>query len=193
MIAVERAPVGQMTLEEFIRLYDRDNRFELIDGERIPLMPTVAIHSVFIRTMFLILYQHAVAHTLGEVFTETTFVLMHGSAWVKGSRVPDLLFISAAKWEQYTTETPDWEGKPIAALPDLVVEIVSPNDLYSDIQARVDRYLADGVALVWVVDPGRAVVLTYAVGQYHTLGKDETLTGGDVLPGLAIPLKELFK
>ena len=40
---------------------------------------------------------------------------------------------------------------PIA--PDLAVEVVSPNDLYSEVEEKVDDYLAAGVRLVWVIDP----------------------------------------
>src|SRR5947209_1116630 len=37
--------------------------------------------------------------------------------------------------------------------PDLAVEVVSPNDLYSEVRAKVEEYFAAGVRLVWVIDP----------------------------------------
>lgn len=192
MAAIERIP--ELTLEEFSRLYDQEGPFEIIDGERIPKMPNIARHSVFIRALFRLLDAFCVVNALGEVFNETTFVLTHGSSWVKGSRIPDLMFFSAEKWAQYTTETEGWEDKPFVLLPDLVIEVVSPNDLYSDIQSRVNRYLADGIRMVWVVDPRRKQVMVYdGGGHYATLGVGDALTGGDVLPGFTTALSELFK
>lgn len=192
MAAIER--VQDLTLEEFSRLYDQEGPFEIIDGERLPKMPNIARHSLMIRMLFVLLYQHSIANALGEVFNETTFVLTHGSSWVKGSRIPDLMFFSAEKWAQYTAATEGWEDKPFVLLPDLVIEVVSPNDLYSDIQSRVNRYLGDGIRKVWVVDPRRKQVMVYdGSGHYSTLGMADTLTGNDVLPGFTVALNELFK
>ena len=191
MSAIER--VEPMTLEEFARLYEQEGPFELIDGERRLLMPPVAIHGFTIRALFLLLYNFCVTHNLGEVITEMPFVLTYDSNWVKGSRVPDLMFFAAARWQQYTQTTPDWQGKPFVIVPDLAVEVVSQNDQYTDIQDKVDRYLADGVRLVWVVDPQRLRVGVYDGQHYVSLSVDENLTGGDVLPGLSIALKTLFE
>jgi len=50
---------------------------------------------------------------------------------------------------------------PIA--PDLAVEVVSPHDLYSEVEAKVNDYLGAGVSLVWVVDPPTRSVRVHAV------------------------------
>ena len=62
----------------------------------------------------------------------------------------------------------DWQFKPFVIVPDLCVEIVSANDNYQDVDAKVDRYLSDGVKLVWVMR-------NQSVAVFSRL----TLTGGD--------------
>ena len=185
--------VEQLTIEEYVRLYEREGPFEIIDGERRSLMPPVLIHVLAIRTLFRLLDAYCVANRLGEVITEMPFVLTYNADWVKGSRVPALMFITAARWEQYVKQTPDRQYKPIILVPDLVVEVVSPNDLYSEIQNKVDHYLADGVRLIWVFDPQRSRVSVYEGERFATLGEDAILSGGEVIPGFETQLAEFFQ
>jgi Uma2 family endonuclease len=112
---------------------------------------------------------------------------------MKGSRVPDLMFFAAARWQKYIIDTADFEGKPFVLVPDLAVEVVSPNDLYTEIQDKVDRYLNDGVRLIWVIDSQRKRVTVYEGDHYTTLGQEMMLTEGDVIPGLSLPLANLFQ
>jgi len=184
--------VQLMTLDEFIREYTKAP-FELVNGERRPIMPNVAIHQWTLRAIFRALDQLCAAQGLGEVFFEGPFVEMYGSQWVKGSRTPDLMFFSAAKWAQYTAEMANWQGKPFVLIPDLAVEVVSPNDSYVELEEKVDEYIAKGVALIWVIDPQRKRARVYQGGQETRLGENDTLTGGDLLPGLQIKLADLFK
>lgn len=191
MSAVER--IERLTLDEFVRLYEQYGPFEIINGERRPLMPPVAIHGLMIRLLWRILDAFCVANKIGEVVTEMPFVLTYDSEWVKGSRVPDLMFFAATRWQKYTAETDDWERKPFIIVPDLAIEVVPPNDSFSEVQEKVEHYLSDGVRLVWVVDPMRERVTTYSGGRFTTLGKTDSLSGGDVIPGLEIQLAAVFK
>lgn len=67
MSAIEQ--LDQINIEEFIRRYQQQP-FELIEGELKPIMPPVAMHGLMVRALFVLLYQHCVAHELGEVITE---------------------------------------------------------------------------------------------------------------------------
>lgn len=183
--------VELMTLDEFIAAY-HDEPFELVDGERRLLMPNVLGHQFLIRAIFRLLDAFCIAHALGEVIIEGPFVELFRSQWVKGSRTPDLMFISAARWTQYLTDNPDWEAKPSLLIPDLAVEIISPNDRFGEVQDKVDEYLRKGVRLIWVFDPERQRVHVYQGDRHQTLEKTETLNGSDVLPGFEVPLTELF-
>jgi Uma2 family endonuclease len=77
--------------------------------------------------------------------------------------------------------------------PDLAVEVVSPNDLYYEVEEKVEEYLRAGVALVWVVNPPTGSVRVHrADGTVTDLGEDDELTGEDVLPGFHCQVKDLF-
>jgi Uma2 family endonuclease len=78
--------------------------------------------------------------------------------------------------------------------PDLAVEVLSPNDLASDVQVKVLDYLGAGVALVWVVDPPSRSVWVYRPdGSGEFLQEQATLDGGSVLPGFACPVAAIFE
>ncbi len=78
-------------------------------------------------------------------------------------------------------------------VPDLVVEVVSPNDEVDEFEAKLDDYRQAGVALIWVILPGprRAQVLT--PNSRADIPQDGELDGGEILPGFIIRLSELFK
>jgi Uma2 family endonuclease len=77
--------------------------------------------------------------------------------------------------------------------PDLVVEIASPNDAYTELRDKVDEWLQAGVQVVWVVDPQRRTVEVFQPDQpIRVLREGDTLTGDPVLPDFQLPLSELF-
>jgi Uma2 family endonuclease len=184
--------VEHLTIEEFVRLYEQNGAFEIIDGEWREIMPPVMIHGIIVRTLFLALYNYCQSKQLGEVLQEMPFVLNYDSSWVKGSRSPDVMFFEKSRWDEYVIQVPDWAKKPAILVPDLVVEVISQNDNYSDLNRKVQIYRQDGVKLIWVVDPAKKSVDVYQGNQITTLEADSTLTGSDVLPNLEISLSELF-
>jgi Uma2 family endonuclease len=85
------------------------------------------------------------------------------------------------------------EGFPVGA-PDLAVEILSPTDNPIDIQQKVRDYLEGGARLIWIIAPQAKTVTVYrADGSARLLRENDSLEGEDVLPGLRIPLAELFR
>ena len=77
--------------------------------------------------------------------------------------------------------------------PDLAVEIVSPNESGVDLDEKVAEYLAAGTRIVWVAYPKtRHVVAHYANGEIRNFTADQILDAGDLLPGLEIPVKDIF-
>lgn len=184
--------IEQMTLDEYVRLYEQEGAFEIIDGERKPLMPPVAIHGLIVQALFLIIYNFCQKNHLGKVIQEMPYVLSYNSNWVKGSRVPDVMFFAKERWETYIEEIENWPRKPFVIIPDFVIEVVSQNDPYTEVQQKVEIYQGDKVRLIWVVDPMRQKVAVYEGERYLTLGVEETLSGSEVIPGLQISLKDLF-
>jgi Uma2 family endonuclease len=105
-------------------------------------------------------------------------------------RRPDMAFVSYDRWEEdLPIQQAAWQ-----VVPDLAVEVVSPNDLAVELMDRLDDYFRAGVRLVWVIYPrhGRVFVHTPPKGIAY-LDAADTLDGGDVLPGFKLPLAELFR
>ncbi len=179
-----------MPLDEFIRL-SNDNPFEIINGERYPKLPTVGGHNYVMRLIFRLLSEQ-----IGESFFEATYVLPdhYDSNWVTGSRTPDLMFINTERWTEYVKADSDWRDKPFTLVPDLLIEVVSPTDMVSKLDEKIDAYLADGVRLILVVDPQRrkAVVYSPDAEQPLHLAGDAQIDLSDVIPGLQIALPSLF-
>ena len=77
--------------------------------------------------------------------------------------------------------------------PDLAVEVISPNDLAWEVEAKVEEYLRAGVRLVWVIDPHtRTVRVHRADGTAGRLRQEDELSGEDVIPGFRCAVRDLF-
>lgn len=184
-----------MPLDEFLQL-SHEQEFELINGERRPKLATVFGHSETIRFLFRRMDAHVSSNELGEVFSETTFILPDtgDSDWVTGSRIPDLMFYTGNKVAEYKAKHPDYRERPLPLVPDFVIEVVSPTDKVSELDEKIDAYLAEGVRLIWVIDPQRRKATVYApdMEQPRHLVGDAMLDASDVLPGFQVKLSSLF-
>jgi Uma2 family endonuclease len=82
----------------------------------------------------------------------------------------------------------------IEGVPELLVEILSPNDTVEQIDEKIDAYLDAGIALVWIIDPRRRTAMIYQPGkQPRLVTENDDLEGGDVLPGFSVRFAELFE
>jgi Uma2 family endonuclease len=125
-------------------------------------------------------------HRLGGALfaAETGFRIVRDPDTV---RAPDVAYVSAARLTQARVA-----GYPDLA-PDLVVEVVSPNDRASEIHAKVMQWLQAGTQLVWVLySASRSVVAHRPDGEARVLQADDTLDGGAVLPGFTCQVADLF-
>jgi Uma2 family endonuclease len=77
--------------------------------------------------------------------------------------------------------------------PDLVAEVLSPNDTAYAVDQKIGEYLRAGVRLIWVVNPEQHTVRIHRLdGSVAALGEQDALDGEDVLPGFTCRLSELF-
>ncbi len=170
--------------------------FELIDGEVCLMSPSVSRHSVLIRALFRALDGLTAQSDQWEAFSEVTFVPPEQAAanWLRDSLVPDLALFDKAAFAAWRSQTPDADERPIALIPALVAEVLSPHDRHSEVARKVQRYLALGVQLVWIVDPHVPQVAVYRRGsnQVTLLSPADALSAPDLLPELRLPLAQLF-
>ena len=67
-------------------------------------------------------------------------------------------------------------------------------DRYGDLCDRVDEYLACGVSLVWILEPGFRTVTVYRPDAEPVLfNRTQTLSADPVLPGFSCPVSDLFR
>jgi Uma2 family endonuclease len=106
-------------------------------------------------------------------------------------RRPDVAFVSANRWplDREIPTTGDW-----AIVPDLAVEVISPNDIFKDVLTKLQEYFQYGVQLVWAVVPEAQQVYVYdSPTQVRILTVRDTLTGSMILPEFHLPLVSLFQ
>ena len=181
-----------MPLDQFIQRFADDGPFELIAGEVLPMAPNVSGHSRVIKRLFLLLHPFE-AQGLGEVFTETTFAITDEAHWVRGARVPDVMWIDAKRLKAFYAQ-PDADTKPFTLVPNIAAEVVSPTDRYSEVNRKAELYLSDGVQLVWVIDPQQQTIHVYTAGSstITVLSGEDNLTGRSLLPGFTVAVRAVF-
>jgi Uma2 family endonuclease len=79
-------------------------------------------------------------------------------------------------------------------VPDLAIEVISPNDQYVDVVKKADLYLQDGIQRVWLVEPQTEIITVQSADntQQRIYRMGDTLTDDELLPGLVISLAVLF-
>jgi len=104
-------------------------------------------------------------------------------------RVPDVCFIS---WKRFPGEKLPKVPVPSLA-PNLAIEILSVGNTPGEMARKLREYFEAGVELVWYIDPRKRTVEEFtAIDQRKSLGEDDVLEGGSVLPGFELPLRTLF-
>ena len=178
---------NHLTLTEFLSL-SSDQSVEVVNGEVVMMSPNQRQSVRVARNLYDSLRDHVRGKDLGELSTEVAYILdgNRSSNWVKGSRQPDVSFVAqeriAAHDAEYGTDGPWWLA------PDLVVEVVSPTDSYTDVNRKIRDYLRYGVRLLWIIDPQARIVwvITPDAPNGHTLTDTENLSGDPVLPGSSL-------
>jgi Uma2 family endonuclease len=177
------APV--MTADELLHLSIPGKCTELVRGRLVVREPPGSQHGLVAMSLGTELALHAKRTGAGGVFAaETGFHLGSNPDTV---RAPDVAFVARERMEAART------AGYAALAPDLVVEVLSPNDRPGDVLAKVADWLSAGTKLVWVVDPERRLARAYrADGTEMTLTGDDALDGEDVLPGFSCPLGSIL-
>lgn len=105
-------------------------------------------------------------------------------------RGPDLAFVS---WETMRTPSAELPANPAVA-PDLVCEVLSPSNRTGEMSRKLQEYFDAGVKLVWYIDPDTRSARAFVRPEEGTLiTEQQSLSGGEVLPGLEVKLAELFQ
>jgi Uma2 family endonuclease len=175
-----------MTADQLIRLPRDGRRHELVRGELRTMPPSGFEHGDVTSKTDTSLRSYVEGRELGQVVAgDVGFQLANDPDTV---RAPDVAFVRAEKLAEVGRPRGYWPGAP-----DLAVEVVSPNDLYTEVDEKVAEWLQYGARMVLVVNPRRRTVAVHRPGQpVRVLAEDETLDGEDVVPGWSLGVRDLF-
>jgi len=181
------ATTSLMTADELLHQQDDGFRYELFRGELKQMAPASHEHGRIAINVSTPLDQHARANNLGRVYAaETGFKIRSDPDTV---RAPDVAFVSQERLEQTGPVKGYWPGAP-----DLVVEIISPNDIYAEVEEKVFDWLEAGARLVIVVNPRKRAVTVYrSFTEIVVLTESDILDCRDVVAGWSIAVKDIFE
>lgn len=174
-----------LTIEEFEQFVDRpeniDRDFELIHGEIVEVSPSKDRQTVIAARFIYFIGAHVIPNDLGHVIgADGGFKLTDGDFFE-----PDAAFISKARY-------PQMQDAYFNIAPDIAVEVISPGNTRDEIAAKVETYLRTGTKLIWLIYPQTKTVIVHSPGGSTTLGINDTLDDGDVLPGFRLAVREIF-
>ena len=173
------AAFADVTMDDYLALVERnpDSHFEFnAAGDVIRMTP---------------MPEHA--------YTQMT-VGTHLNLWLWSGALPGHLAGS-----ELTLDLGDWRCQPDVCLhrargkaipreaPLLAVEIRSDSNTWRELRAKAARYLEHGTQMVWLVDTDERRLELYRAGEpARTLGEDDVIDGGALLPGFSLRVQELF-
>ena len=174
------------TAEQLFQAPDTGNRLELVEGVLIVMSPAGSEHGWIAGRIFLRLATHVESHDLGRAYAaETGFQISDSPDTV---RAPDACFVSH---EQLGNVEKTRSFLPLA--PDLVVEVVSPNDTSTDVEAKAEQWLEAGSRIVLVADPKNETVRIYRTkAEIQVLRSGETFSSGEVCGNWQVSVDEIF-
>jgi Uma2 family endonuclease len=175
-----------MTAAELLALPDDGFRYELVRGELRRMSPAGRKHGRLIINLTTPLDEYVRAHQLGVVYAaETGFLLATDPDLV---RAPDAAFVRHEREATLPDDDGFWPGAP-----DMAVEFVSPHDLYTEVDEKVLDWLDAGTRMVVIVNPRKRLVTAYrSRTEIALLTEQDTLEGGEVIPGWSLPIHVIF-
>lgn len=178
-------PPPEVTPEDLLRMPD-GHRYELVDGQLVERKMGAESSEVGLRLMSRVVVFVEVQR-LGRCFQSDCGLQIFPDR-PKKVRFGDGSFVGRGR-------LPD-DRPPKGHLripPDLIVEVISPNDTADEIEEKRLEYLAAGVRLLWIVYPEQRTVHVYRKeGSPSVLGAEDSLVGEEVLPNFSCKVSELF-
>ncbi len=173
-----------MTYPEFDRYLampaNHDRLLELFHGEVIEKMPTQRHGMIAVKIASRLL---TYAETYGgRVGTEIRHKMPNDA---HNALQPDVAYY-------LDTDEPIIERGATPYMPDLVVEIKSPDDNLRVMRQKADYYLEHGSQVVWIIHPEKRLVIITSAQEEIILNEADTLTAPTLLPNFSLPINYIF-
>ncbi len=178
------SPTKLITGEELLAMGDI-GRCELIDGRIVPMSPTGGEHAYIEFYVGAELSNFARSKKLGWVLGgEVGIYIRRQPDRVRGA---DVAFISKSR-------SPRRPAKGfLDVAPELVIEIMSPDDRWQEVQQKLEEYFQIGVQWVWIVEPENKAVFVYRSStEAQKIGESGMVQGEGILEGFTLNVANLF-
>ena len=174
----------KLTLAEFLALPDGDVYYEFVDGQAVPKVSPKFFHSTLQFALCRLI--RAWCKGRGRVLPEWAILLKRQDKdWAP---VPDLTYISYARLPK------SWRrNEACPAIPELVIEIISPDQTMEEFEEKAKDYLAAGVTRVWVIDPEAILIRSFFPDRSSQIYTDNLPIVDELLPGLELTTRQIFE
>lgn len=174
----------QLTLEEFLALPEGDVNYEFVDGQAVPKVSPKYFHSTLQAALLLLIRTWCKGK--GRVGSEWAILLKRqGKDWAP---VPNLTYIS------YERLAKSWKrNEACPAIPELVIEIISPDQTIKEFEDKAKDYFAAGVSRVWVVDPESISIRVFFPDGTSKVYTDTMPIVDTLLSGLELTTRQIFE
>lgn len=178
----------KLTYEDYVKLPDDGNRYEIIDGELLVNPAPVPLHQLVVGEIWFALKSHFREHGGGKVISSPVDVVLEESGIVQ----PDLIVILERRAQILGPTN-------VQGAPDLVIEVLSDRTRRYDELDKRRLYERSGVDEYWIVDPVVELLKIYrrAGESYVRVAEISTETGGAItsplLPGFSLDIAAVFQ
>lgn len=183
-MAATAAPARRYTIDDLEQFPDDGKRRELVAGQIVEWDVTSVEHGYIAAVLARIIGLFVVQHRLGIVATNDALVRIQGSE--ADTRGVDVAFFARGRIPR------DRRAAATSIAPDLVIEILSPSDRAGPVQQKTRDWLQAGVRLLWYIDPETGITAVHQGERTAYVDTDDTLSGGEVLPGFTLRLRDIF-
>lgn len=162
--------------------------YELVDGFLVERQMGAESNAIAVELAFFIRDYFKMFGRSGHIFMgETGFRIFPDRP--NHIRKPDLAFVKFGR-------LPDDPQRPkghVSLIPDLAMESISPGDLASEVNEKIDDYVEAGIPLIWFFDPDSKTVQVFRKdGTTQRLTEADEISGEDILPNFRCRVADIF-
>ena len=174
-----------VTADELMEMSDDGFRYELVRGELIHMAPAGHMSAFYGNNVGAELRAYVKANKLGRAYDASGGFRLESNP--DTVLAPDASFVRQERVEAVG----DTDGY-FPGAPDLVIEVISPRDRYTEVEVKVAEWLNAGARMVVVVNPRNRTAQAHTPEGVAELTEADTLDGGDVVPGWQLPVTDIF-
>lgn len=176
---------AKLTLEEFLALPETKPYSEYVEGNVVQKATGTAWHGMTEARVAFVISLYLQQHPIGDAGLEVDCIF--GPPGHERVYVPDFVLVTHGRNPRGLT------NERLRCAPDFAVEVLSPDERMPHLTDKVRFYLDHGVRLVWIIDPDRRTVTALTPPETARIfTEDDTLDGGDALPGLSVPVRDIL-